>query len=147
MVGKCLFLLTKPKACSTFKCSGFKFNTNIKSQWSRLHRFTSWPRVSAEMAPTTPVGRQLAPPAPMLPWRGWFGSARSSPRINVLLCHHRGYDLCNAAERVRLVKHYTRSISGRNVLAAARRLDTQETKIKKKDWSGFVTGLTPDSAL
>lgn len=33
------------------------------------------------------------------------------------------------------------------MLAAARCLDTLETKIKKKDLSEFVIGLTPDSAL
>lgn len=73
--------------------------------------------------------------------RGAFWPA---PRINVLLCHRRGYDLCNAAERVGSLKPNTRSISGRNVLAAARCLDTPETKIKKikikKGLSGFVTG-------
>lgn len=93
--------------------------------------------------------KHLAPPTHMLPWRYLVSSTRSAPRINVLLCHHRGYDPCNAAERVRSVKSGTRSISGRNVLAAARCLDAPETKIKikKKICQGSSQALTPDSAL
>ena len=103
-------------------------------------------RVSAEVIPPLvgPGAAGRRPPC-RRPWRAFAGGAFwPAPRINVLLCHRRGYDLCNAAERVGSLKPNTRSISGRNVLAAARCLDTPETKITKtkikKDLSGFVTG-------
>lgn len=153
---KCLSLLTKPNACSRFRCWGFTFNSSVKylkSRWSRLHSVTPdhvfqqrWRqrcRLVGQQA-----GPQQQPTRPRACRRGVPRSKCPALRINVLLCHQRGYDPCNAAERVRSLKSYTRSISGRNVLAAARCLDAPETKIYiKTDWSGFVTGLTPDSAL
>lgn len=85
------------------------------------------------MAPTLLIGRLYCSNWPHLHSCSCsMPHSESSPRINVLLCHQREYDVCNAAEWVRSVKSSTRSISGRNLLAGVCCLDTPETKKKKK---------------
>lgn len=132
----------------------FKSNWNITcfcpsdAQWTPLvpTMCLSWARASANW---TAVRQHLAPPTHML----LRCASPSSPRINVLLCHHWGYDLCNAAERVSSVKSKTRSILGGNVLAGARHSRDRNNKFqnkkknKKEICQRASQASTPDSSL
>lgn len=121
------FLLTKRKANGAFKRRVDLFNREcslnhfcprdsrlhsltpdhvFQQRWRRRHRLAGSPSAAGPTHMHAAVAYLVR-------------CAQSSPRINVLLCHHRGYDLCNATEQVRSMKSSTRSISGRNVLAAA----------------------------
>lgn len=122
----CVWWKASFSSCNRSNACEQLLNVEFKSQWnitclcptdaqwtplaptmclSRARASANWTAVQQHLAPPTHMRLRCASP--------------SSPRINVLLCHHWGYDLCNAAERVSSVKSKTRSISGGNVLAGA----------------------------